>query len=198
VTPVNPNTSRQAAVRATFAFLTNEWNVTLTQLQRDAWNLYGASVVMKNKLGEDIFLTGFNQFIRTNTVQLGNLASIIDDAPTTFTLAEADETMQVAPSEATQLLSVAFDVNLGWVDEDDAFFQVSMSKPVIAGVEYIPGPHRIAGYIDGDATTPPTSPQTVTAPFTITAGQKVEVVARILRADGRVSGPFRDQANVAS
>lgn len=198
VTPVNPNTARQAAVRATFQFLTDAWNSTLTQLQRDSWNLYGASVVMKNKLGEDIYLTGFNQFIRTNTVQLGNLAGTIADGPTTFTLAEADETIQVAPSEATQLLSLAFDDTMVWCDEDDAFLSIAMSKPVVAGVEYIPGPHRLAGYIDGDSTTPPTSPQTVTAPWTITEGQKVEVVCRILRADGRVSGPFRDQANVAS
>jgi len=64
--PTNPNTSRQQDVRASLAFLTDRWSNTLTALQRAAWNLYGDSVAMTNRLGETTKLTGFNHYIRSN------------------------------------------------------------------------------------------------------------------------------------
>ncbi len=61
--PVNPNSARQVVIRAAIAYLTQHWNGTLTPAERTAWNSYAAAVTMKNRLGENINLTGFNHFI---------------------------------------------------------------------------------------------------------------------------------------
>ncbi len=190
--PVNPNTDRQQAVRNIFSALAELWTSALSEVQRAAWNLYASNITMKDSQGQDIFLTGFNHFIRSNAVNLAAGGTRVDDGPTIFTLADTDETLAVTGSEATQLLTVAFDDTEAWVDEDGAFMQVSMSKPQGAGTQFIKGPYRVADFIAGDSVTPETSPVTMTAPWTITEGQVLAVQARILRADGRLSEPFQD------
>lgn len=189
--PVNPSTDRQQAVRNIFSQLTEEWTSQLTDTQRDDWALYADNVTVKNKLGEDIHLTGLNHYVRSNSIVLRAGDTRIDDAPTIFTLADTDETIVVTGSQATQLLSIAFDDTRDWCSEDGAQMQILMSKPQGAGTTFIGNPFRLAGFLAGDSGTPITSPQTLTAPFTITDGQVISVQARILRADGRLSEPFR-------
>ncbi len=189
--PVNPNTGRQMAARNAFSSLATAWSNDLSQLERDAWNLYASQVTVKDALGNDIFLSGFNMFIRTNTITIPALLPQVDTGPTVFTLAETDPTFAATISQATQLITVAFDINLAWDNEDDAAMQISMSRPVTVGRAFIPPTLRRAGFILGDATTPPTSPQTIATPFVITETQNVIVAARILRADGRLSDFFR-------
>ncbi|MHC4215874.1 MAG: hypothetical protein ACYSWP_21200 [Planctomycetota bacterium] len=151
-----------------------------------------------NAVGQAIFLTGFNMFLRSMTATLASGLPDVAAGPTTLTLPETDPTFSVSASEATQLLSVTFDNSLAWANEDDAAMSIHMSSPKGAGREFIGGPYRQAGEILGDSVTAPTSPQTLTAPFLIAEDQKVEVFARVIRADGRVSNPFRDTLSVAS
>lgn len=196
--PVNPNSTRQTAVRAIFAALAGGWTGVLTQAQRDAWDLYGANVTWLNKLGQPVTLTGYSHFQRSNGAILAVPGTAVLDGPTTFSLPGADETFDATISEATQLISVVFDTALDWVGEDDAYLLVHMAQPRSGSRTFIGGPTRTAGSIDGDATTPPTSPQTIAVPFAVAAGQKTEVLARIIRADGRTSNLFRTSVTVAA
>ena len=66
-TPVNPRSSKQNKVRAVVQYLAQYWSNTLTQAQRDGWEVYAAAITRTNKLGAQIKLTGFNHFIRSNT-----------------------------------------------------------------------------------------------------------------------------------
>lgn len=109
-----------------------------------------------------------------------------------------DETAAASISEGTQLVSVAFDDTLDWLDEDGAHMTILMASPQGAGVNFIDGPFRFAGSLDGDSGTPLTSPQTVAVPFAVAEAQKTVVQFRIARADGRLSAPFRDSATVAA
>ena len=196
-TPVNPNSTRQAAIRTIFAGNVNKWHTVLTQAQRDAWEVYAAAIVMTNKLGEQIKLTGFNHFSRSNTVirQVNN--NRVLDGPVVQTLAPEDDEFAVAVSTATQLISVTIDEDLDWIDQDDGFMAIYMSMPQVGGSKYIKGPWRYAGVVNGDSTTPPTSPQTITCPFVVGTGQRVGVYGRICEEDGRMSGKFRDDCLVA-
>lgn len=196
--PVNPSSQRQQDVRAVFTSLAADWSEVLTQAQRDAWNLYGASVEVINKIGDPINLTGLNMFIRSNTVLLQAGLPQVNDGPTTFSLPSVDPTVVATASEGTQLLSIAFDDALDWLDEDDASMCVLMASPKGVGVNFIDGPMRFAGQLLGDAITPLTSPQTIAVPFAVTELQKSQIQARITRADGRVSSPFRDTFAVGS
>lgn len=196
--PVNPSSSRQQAARNAFSDAANYWSSTLTEAERTAWNDYAAAVPVLNSLGDSVYLTGFAMFLRSASLWLLQGLSVVEAGPTTLSLPESDASFAAAISEATQLISVTFDVNKDWVGEDDAFMSIYMMAPKGVGRDYLVGPSRYADKIDGDATTPPTSPQTIAVPFAATEGQKVIVLGRIGRADGRLSNLFQDSLSVAS
>ena len=197
-TPINPNTSRQQTARNALNALVARWNNILTAAQRTAWNLYASSVTVLNRLGESVNISGFNHYVRSNHWLQTQGGTIVDAAPTTFTLGETDGTFAITVSAATQLASVTFDTGLDWVDLDDGWFVVFGGTPKNAGVEFFDGPWRYGGSEQGDSGTPPTSPFTFTWPFVVVEGQKVWAYARILEGDGRISSPFRAQIAVSA
>jgi len=195
--PVNPNTDRQNIVRAILAALTAAWG-GLTEPQRQGWNDYGAQVPRQNKLGDTMYLSGFNHFVRSNSVIVQCGDAFLSVAPTDLLLPGADESLALSWSEATQLVSVAFDDTADWCSEDGAHLAISCGLPRNTQVNFFGGPWRFAGSIAGNSTTPPTSPATIAVPFAVTEGQKAWGRARLIRADGRVSDPFRDSAVVGA
>lgn len=196
--PVDPGSLAQTKIRLVMGQIRDAWFNTATAAQRAAWATYAGNVSVQNRLGQSITLTGWNMFSRTNASLLYNDLALIVDAPTEFSLAEQDSTLAITVSEATQLISVAFDDTMTWCDEDDAQLLIYASRPQNETVNYFKGPYRIAGAIAGDSGTPPTSPTTIAVPFPVVEGQKVFVQARILRADGRLSAPFRVGCTVAA
>lgn len=196
--PVNPGSTAQTKIRACTGQIRDAWFNTLTAAQRAAWAVYASNVQVQNRLGESITLTGWNMFARTNMAMLYNDYAIVADAPTEFSLAEQDSTLAITVSEATQEVSVAFDDTMTWVDEDGAALMIYVSRPQNATINYFKGPYLLAGKIEGDGTTAPTTPATIAVPFAVVEGQKVFVQARIVRADGRLSEPFRVSCTVAA
>ena len=191
VSPVNPSSNRQQVIRSIVATLAQGWNADLSQAQRDAWKVYGDAITFKNAIGEDINLTGFNHYIRSNSPILQAGGTRVDDAPVILTLPETDPTAIPTISVAASTISVAFDDALPWVDEDEGKMLILMGSPVSGSRNFVAGPYRFAGSIDGNGTTPPTSPQTVVPPFPVAADQKTNIQFRISREDGRLSEPFR-------
>jgi len=189
--PTNPNTSRQQGVRAAVAFLADRWASTLTSAQRAAWNLYGTSVAMLNRLGETIYLSGYNHYIRSNAHLARQGGTIVDAGPTTFELPAQDPTFAATASEATQQFSVSFDDGMAWCSEDEAWMIVYQGQPQNAQRNFFGGPWRKIAQFEGDSGAPISSPQTPGAQYAITEGQRVWLYARILRADGRLSEAFR-------
>lgn len=189
--PVNPNSAAQQAIRSTMSTARDAWFNTLTAAQRTAWAVYAANVSVKNRLGEDIYLTGFNMFIRSAMSALYNGLTITAAGPSVYALAEQDESVAVTTTSGTNAVSVAYNDALDWCDEDNAALLVYESKPQNPTVNFFAGPYKLLGKVEGDSTTPPTSPEAFTSNNTLTAGQKVFYQFRILRGDGRLSDPFR-------
>lgn len=189
--PVNPNTARQVEVRAAMAFLTARWGQTLTKLQRDAWDLYGSLVVVKNKVGEDIFLSGQNHYIRSNLIAKMIPYPLIDDGPTIFELPAQDPTLAVTASEATQILTCAYDDTMAWATENTGYIFFFQGKPQNAQRSFFGGPWRLMGSVAGVDPGGPVEPHAAAAVFVITEGQHQWIYARIMRADGRLSELFR-------
>lgn len=190
-TPTNPNTSFQQAVRNAMTTLLGVWNVVLTTAQRNGWSDYAADTPVTNRLGDPINLSGLSMFMRSNVprVQAG-LSPVIVRPPfnnfgpaPTITLASA--------SEATQDVDVWFDNPDGWTSENGSALLVRMSRPQSVTVNFFKGPYRLADAILGDSNTPPTSPETVNFPFFSPEDSVVHVIARLTRADGRLSPVFR-------
>lgn len=190
--PVDPASARQLAARARIGFLAEQWRETpVTDAMRIAWGVYAASVSAKGRFGQDITITGFNAFIAGNSVKLLNGSDFVENGPTVLGLPAQDPLFAVALSVANGI-TVTFDDTFEWADEDDAYMSIEIGQPQSPSRNFFGGPYRFHAGIAGDAITAPTSPDGPTAvtAWTLILGQKLWVRARILRADGRVSGAF--------
>jgi len=189
--PVNPNTANQVAIRSALTFLTERWSSTLTAAQRTAWNLYGSNVVMTNRLGESINLSGFNHYIRSNVLRKRINIGVIDAGPVVFEIPEADPTFAITATEAAQTISYAYDDTMDWADENGGWLFLFQGQPQNAQRNFFGGPWRYNSIIEGVNGAPPASPKVAAATFAISEGQHQWCYARITRADGRLSAPFR-------
>jgi hypothetical protein len=183
--PVNPNTERQVDIRNAARSLSIAWENTLTQGERDAWDVYAANVGWINKLGDAIHLTGLNHYIRSNTISIALGKARIDAAPIIFNLATAELALTATASEATQQLTIDYDDTAPWANEPGAFQFFYMGLPQNSGIKFFASPYRYANL--GDGSTPAVSPLITLAPFPFGAGQRIWIKSRILRADGRLS-----------
>jgi hypothetical protein len=196
-TPVNPSSSFQSKVRLILAFLVEYWNEELSSAERAQWATYAAAVSMTNRLGDSVKCTGFNHFIRGNSLRLLLTETTVKAGPAVLTLPPTDPTFSVAASVATQLISVTFDNTLDWAGALDNFMLCYMGRPQVATRNFFKGPYRYSGNKEG-AVVPPTSPFTLTPAFPLILGQRVWVSARILRADARCTIRFSDDCIVAA
>lgn len=192
-TPVNPNTQRQIDIRTIIADLSEAWHDDLSPAHRAAWNDYASAIAMTNKLGETIHITGFNHFIRSNSVRAycGNPGQI-NAGPIVMSLPNTDPLFQVAPQN-DQTVDITFDDNMDWVTENGAQMMVFCGSPQLASRSFYGGPYRYAVRMVGNAGDGPVSPlEGLSMPFTINVGCNMWWYARIQRADGRVTGKFYD------
>ena len=196
--PINPNTPGQQVCRAALAFLTNYWSQTLTAVQRTAWNLYGSSVAMTNKLGETVYLTGFNHFIRSNSILKRSARTLVNAGPVIFELPEADPTFAFTATQTDNKGTFTYDDTAAWANEDGGWMHMFMGQPQNPQRNFFGGPWKLYAAVAGNSGVPPVSPGNAAGPFVMTEGQRVWVYARITRADGRTSAPFRDDTFVAA
>jgi hypothetical protein len=183
--PTNPSTEYQQTVRSAVATLASYWGQTLTPAERDAWNSYGAGTVMTNRLGDQIYLTGQNQFIRSNVPRIQAGIAVIEAAPVVFdlgsftpaTLASLDDTPEV---------QIGFTDTDAWATTVGGYLLLYVSRPQSPGKGFFKGPFRYVGKITGAAVAPAT-PQAFAYPFALTADQKCWVQYRVIQSDGRLS-----------
>lgn len=196
--PTNPNTPFQQEVRNAMTQLTGRWGDVLTGAQRDAWKVYGEQTGLLNPLGDQVNVSGISMYTRSNISRIQAGLDIADAAPTVFNIGDFTAPVLSAPSEGSQDFSLSFTTGDAWVDEDGSAMLVYVSRPQNPTINFFKGPYRLAATIPGDGTTAPTSPVAVDVPFAITAGQRLFVKVRVTRADGRLSGDFRDFATVGA
>jgi hypothetical protein len=190
--PTNPNTGSQQRARADFSLAVAAW-ASLDGLQKEGWKTYADNVAMVNRLGDTIYLTGQQQFIRSYSAMSGAGLTPVLDPPTVFSLPDPGD-ITVAPqpgSPGVGGLLTTFDDTAAWCSEDGAALLVLQSREQSVGRNYFKGPYQLAGTVDGDSVAPVTSPFAVPNVFTLTDGNKCFAQYRLIRADGRVSTPVR-------
>lgn len=187
--PVNPNTDRQVGIRNIIKALTIAWQNTLTQVQRDAWDVYAANVDWLNKLGQSITLTGLNHYVRCNTPRMQVALARVDAAPGIFNLATAEQALGGSASEALQQITTTFDDTAAWTTETGGFQAFYMGIPQNGSIKFFGGPWRLLdGQFGQDAPNgEPSSPRVVATPWPIVEGQRIWIRTRVGRADGRLS-----------
>ena len=187
--PTNPNTTFQQAVRNAVSQLTSLWTDTLTQTQRDEWQLYADNVPLTNRIGEQHNVSGLAMYVRSNVSRLQFGHTRIDDGPPVFDLGAYSAPSLSGWSEATQNGDLNFSVGTlsdPWANEVGGFMLAFISRPQNPGIQFFRGPYRAVGSVTGDPV-PPASPSTFASPFPITEGQRLFGRAVTLRGDGRYS-----------
>ena len=196
--PVNPNSTQQGLVKTAMAYLTMWWASGLSAAERTSWATYAAAIAMKNRLGESVYLTGFNHFVRSNVEFYRHNAAVTEAGRTTLSLPEKDIAFAVSGSVATQKLSVVFTESMEWALESGASMSVYMGVPRQATRNFFNGPWKYVGQILGVDSTGAQSPAELDPPYTLVLGQLVTCYARIRRLDGRLSEPFTASFTVAA
>lgn len=188
--PVNPRSERQENIRAILSYLAEYWHGDLTAVQRAAWEVYAAAVPMLNRLGETIYLTGYNHFIRTNVVFNMYSGFVVGAAPVILSLPEKDATLVCSEEDvAGQTFTFTFD-STGWAPDGDTKLRILLYQgiPQLASRNFFAGPWRYMYDIDtiegaaGTATCP--------AVFPFGVGQKVWFQARLLTISYRLSNEW--------
>ena len=185
----NPNTAAQQLVRSIISGMIGFWAALTAQVRTD-WGVYASQVPFINRLGDSINLSGYNMFCRTKALLELIGGTMPAAAPTTFTLAPSDPSIAITPDASSANASIVFSEALGWNAEVGGYMVCYQGKPQNASKTSYSGQYKYAGKLSG-AATPLESPQVMALPYTMAAGQKCFMQFRIVRADGRVSSPFR-------
>lgn len=189
--PVQPVSPARDAVQASMATLSNRWSNILTDAQRSAWSVWAASSPYVNKLGDPLILSGQQAFIANNSPRLQGAFNIIDAAPPIFGLGNLSAVTVTAAALASAL-------TVNFVNTDNAFqntdggLLVYVTPPLPAARNFIKGPYRYAGKVAGAAILP-TSPATLTSPFTMTGGQKIAWRAYAVQDNGQLTNVYSGQ-----
>jgi hypothetical protein len=193
VIPTNPSTALQQVVRNAFATLSAMWVDTLTQAQRDAWDVYAGNVQLVNALGQSRNVTGLNMYARSNQPRIQTGLPRQDTAPTIFDVGSFTDPSFAIDQPANEV-DVTFDNTDDWANEDDSALLVYGSVPKSPSTVYFTGPYQFLGRVDGDAITAPTSPAAIALSSAYSVGQTGFFRTRVSRADGRLSASFRGLA----
>lgn len=202
--PTDPNTPRQQSFRSYMSLAVAAWK-SMTDSEQAAWSAYAAATPWVNAIGDTIYLTGMQQFLRSEViVQQLRAGGAGITSPVTCTSAgglPAQFKFGASTLSVTTGLSVGFEASDAWCEEDMAFAVVSMGRPRPASQLFDSGPKRFVDRIDGDSLTPATSPQvtaTVSLPWPVIVGQRVTLYARVMRADGTLSELAKSEVKVVS
>lgn len=203
--PTDPQSSTQMQRRAAMAASVVAWK-GLTDAQRETWNVYAANTPWLNRLGETVYLSGFQMYCRSNTywrylfTEMGispvNLTSCGSTGGLPENISAAVATVSVASG-----LSLAYDDTAAWCDSDGAAVTVQMSRPRPGTQVFGAGPYRYALAISGSSTTPPTSPEvlaTASLPWSIAIGDRVDFLCRAITSEFTLSNPVKVSAVVVA
>lgn len=194
--PVNPRSARQENIRAILSYLAEYWHGDLSAAQRAAWEVYAAAVAMKNRLGETIYLTGYNHFIRTNTTFYMYSGFVVDAAPVILSLPEKDATLVVSAEDvALQQFTFTYS-NADWAADGETKSRLLLYQgiPQLASRNFFDGPWRYMYAVDtieGAAGT-----ATCDAVFPFGAGQKIWFQARLMTISYRLSNLWTTEPHI--
>lgn len=191
----NPNTSEQQEARNALANCVHYWLETLDDAQRNSWDDYAQNVPRYNRLGEQIYLTGQQHFIRSMQPRLrAGFPIIVENAPVIYDIGSfntAAAVLSATVAANTGVITLNFDDSETWTGEDNAEMLIQLGHPLMETRKFYKGPFTYVGSISGDSGVPVTSPDvSLTYVGSLTAGMQLPIRMRLSRADNRLSDPF--------
>lgn len=195
VTPVNPQSTAQSGVRASFAAVSKLWR-GLTDENRASWN-----EAVNNWQRTDIFgdlktPSGFNLFMRLCTPLQNAFGDVIIGlyAPTPVKM-PALSAVTAAYDTGTEQLDLVTTVEND-LDLDQYVYNIYATAPQSAGKSYVKNQFRHLGWVEADAPTRDIA-DLYTAKFgNLPVDSNVQVrVQALSRATGQLGVPFDVKVN---
>lgn len=109
VTPLNPKTAAQGAVRADFGRNAKDWGGLLTADQRLAWTLFAQANPSNNVFGASIIVSGIAMYQRLNQVLKVIGQPTIADAPSDLSVPELAAVTGVGADSTTPIIQLTTD-----------------------------------------------------------------------------------------
>lgn len=149
VSPTQPRTSAQTAVRANFTALSKAWD-TITQTQRNGWIALAASLPKKDVFGNTYYLTGLQMYqaLNRNLQEIGVAA--IDDAPASVSVGSPGALTLVAAETGPALT-----VDAATEPAADEVPLIFATRPLNAGRKFVGNNRQILDNTIAAATAGP-------------------------------------------
>lgn len=198
VTPVNPQSTDQQAVRSLLSAVSQSWR-QLTQAQRDAWINASANFPYTDIYGDSKILSGqaFYNKLNLNLLKIG--AATIQTPPSSSDLPSLSGiSLTVTKSTGTSAVVVTAD----WVASDEpanAQILVSATPPVGAGIGFVKNKFRDIAILAIGAGPAVISTAYAAKFGTVSVGQKVFILLQVVDDEtGLVSQPYQAYAIVTA
>lgn len=189
-TPTNPRTAQQSAVRNAIRSLAARWTSTLTQFQRDQWEVYAGNVARVNRLGDGFFSAGITWYMGNNAPRLQAGLLSIDDAPVVYDRGDMGSPTPIISFGAltTSATLTLQDVTPDWVGDTASSMLVYASRPFNAAINFFNGPYQLA------IASPMSANQLAfTLPFAAgPVDSQIGFKLRVTRGDGRLTSAVQD------
>lgn len=138
VSPTQPRTAAQTAVRSNFTALSKGWD-TITQTQRDGWISLASSLPKKDIFGNTYYLTGLQLYQQLNRNLQSIGVAIISDAPASVSVGSPGAVTLVSAAGPPITLTIT-STTAPAAGEVPLIFSV---KPLNAGRIFSSGQYRI-------------------------------------------------------
>lgn len=188
-TPTNPNSTRQQVVRSILADLSQYWSSDLSAQEREDWGTWAQEHPVLNKLGQSIYLSGLDWFIKINSRLVDSATAILDEPPIGAGPGSL-ATLTVAFASATTL-TVTFTPT---PCPAGTRVQLFCSLPLGVGTQPNFRQMRLVGYSAAAAA----SPVVMTLPFSFQIGNRIVCYATLIDAEGQIAGYLRAEATRAA
>jgi hypothetical protein len=191
VTPVNPQSTDQQAVRSLLSSVSQSWR-QLTQAQRDAWINASANFPYTDIYGDSKILSGQAFYNKLNLNLLKISAAMITNPPSSSDLPSlSGVALTVTKSTGTSAVTVTAD----WTASDEpanAEVLISATPPVGAGISFVKNKFRDIS-VQAIGAGPANISAAYTGKFgTVEVGQKVFILLQVVDNEtGLVSQPYQ-------
>jgi len=185
----NPNTAAQVNARTSFSGESAAWR-ELSAIAQDSWRLYAAGTPVTNRLGDTIYLSGMNMFMKTNGFRAVIALPRVNVAPTLLGLAQQpvfDGQPIIFDGNGTTPNEVGawnYAAGVGSVNAG-AVYAAWISNQVSLGTNFYKGPWNFIGTKAGNAR----ETGTLNVPFEVVEDGAYYIRLRVLDELGRLAAP---------
>lgn len=177
VTPVNPATGPQKAVRSSFATLSKNWSSVLTPDERGAWNTFATTWPKTDVFGNSVTISGMNYYIALNQrlAQIDEALITMPPSSLAITPIPIDPSAMIADPS---IPSITYEQTA--VGTTGLLFYVFGAKPLPAGRKVTKSDYRYIGHVAQSTSSFPAAKEVgslYTAVFgSFLAGQSVNLL----------------------